>query len=710
MRRIDADVCIVGTGASGLFAALHIPSDKRVVMLSKTTVEESDSFLAQGGICVLKDEKDFDSFFEDTLKAGHYENRKESVEIMIRSSRDIIDTLQNFGVRFEKDEQGKFQYTKEGCHSKARILYHEDVTGEEITSHLLKAVLERKNIEILEHTRMVDIVCDGGCCYGVVAKDEKEEPLSIASPFTILACGGIGGLFKNSTNYPHLTGDAIAVAIKHHIALEHPEYVQIHPTTLYSTKKGRRFLISESVRGEGAKLYGADGKRFANEVLPRDTLTRAIRAQMAKDNKPYVWLDMTVLKEEEILHHFPHIYQYCKEEGYDVTKDWIPVVPSQHYYMGGIHVDSVSKTSMDQLYAVGETSCNGVHGKNRLASNSLLESLVFAKRAALDLACRNAKTSENFDELALQAIKNECEIHYPEMVMAEIRQRGGNSMNSIAMSMNVDHLIKMAIEEDITSEDITTNAIMKGYQAGVVQLICKQDGIVAGLPIFERVFHLINPDTSVNFFYNDGDAVKAGDLIALVRGDVRVLLQGERTALNYLQRMSGIATYTHSIAELLKDSKTKLLDTRKTTPNMRVFEKYAVKVGGGYNHRFNLSDGILLKDNHIAAAGGIKQAVMMAKEYASFVRKIEVETENMDMVKEAVEAGADIIMLDNMGVEEMKEAVAYIDGRALTECSGNVTKENVASLLETGVDYISCGALTHSAPILDFSLKNLHIE
>ena len=281
-------------------------------------------------------------------------------------------------------------------------------------------------------------------------------------------------------------------------------------------------------------------------------------------------------------------------------------------------------------------------------------------------------------------------------------------MNNITMALNADELILSALREDITSEDITTNSVMREYQLGEVELICKQDGVIAGLDVFKRTFELLDSKTRVTFTKKDGDTVKNGDKIGVVRGDIRVLLSGERTALNYLQRMSGIATYTRSIADLLKGSKTKLLDTRKTTPNMRVFEKYAVKVGGGYNHRYNLSDGILLKDNHIGAAGGVKEAVQMAKEYAPFVRKIEIEVENLDMLKEALDAGADIIMLDNMSVEDMKEAVKLVSGKAETECSGNVTKENVERLVDIGVDYISSGALTHSSPILDLSLKNLH--
>ena len=281
-------------------------------------------------------------------------------------------------------------------------------------------------------------------------------------------------------------------------------------------------------------------------------------------------------------------------------------------------------------------------------------------------------------------------------------------MNEITMKLNMDKYILGALQEDITSEDITTNSVMREYCLGEVELICKQDGVIAGLDVFKRVFELLDETTEVTFTCKDGDRVTKGEKIGLVRGDIRVLLSGERTALNYLQRMSGIATYTRNIADLLEGTKTKLLDTRKTTPNMRIFEKYAVKVGGGYNHRYNLSDGILLKDNHIGAAGGVREAVRMAKEYAPFVRKIEIEVENLDMLKEALEAGADIIMLDNMSVEDIKEAVRLTAGKAETECSGNVTRENVARLVDIGVDYISSGALTHSSPILDLSLKNLH--
>lgn len=378
------DIIIVGTGAAGLFAALHLPPDKQIAMLSKADVEESDSFLAQGGICVLKNEDDYASYFEDTLRAGHYENNRQSVDIMIRSSQAVIRTLIDFGVEFERD-QGEFLYTKEGAHTACRILYHEDLTGKEITSKLLEQVKKRPNVTLFPYTTMVDILEKDNTCYGIVAEAQDGTIMDLHSDYTIWACGGIGGLYEHSTNFRHLTGDALAISLKHGIELENLDYVQIHPTTLYSKKPGRRFLISESVRGEGAILLDRHGERFVDELLPRDLLTNEIRAQMKKDGTDYVLLSLRKMSAEEIIKRFPNIYRTCLEEGYDITKEPVPVVPAQHYFMGGVKVDSNGKTSMQRLYAAGETACNGVHGANRLASNSLLESLVWAQRAAKEI-------------------------------------------------------------------------------------------------------------------------------------------------------------------------------------------------------------------------------------------------------------------------------------------------------------------------------------
>lgn len=380
-NNLQADVVIVGTGVGGCFSALNLSEDLSIIMITKSDLESSDSFLAQGGICVLHDDDDYDSYFEDTMRAGHYENRKESVDIMIRGSQDVIHDLIGYGVDFAK-EDGKLLYTREGAHSRPRILFHEDITGKEITSKLLAQIKTRKNIQIMEYTTMTDILISQGACAGIEAETSDHKKIYIHADQTIFASGGIGGRYQHSTNFPHLTGDAIDIAKKHGIRLEHLDYVQIHPTTLYSKKPGRRFLISESVRGEGALLYDKNGNRFVDELLPRDVVTKAIQEQMKKDGTDYVWLSLEKIPKEIILSHFPNIYQHCLEEGYDATKEWIPVVPAQHYFMGGIWVGSDSHTSMPNLYAVGETSCNGVHGKNRLASNSLLESLVFAKRAA----------------------------------------------------------------------------------------------------------------------------------------------------------------------------------------------------------------------------------------------------------------------------------------------------------------------------------------
>ena len=358
------DVIIVGTGAAGLYCALNLPEKMKILLITKQEADQSDSFLAQGGICMLRGEDDYENYFEDTMRAGHYENNKRAVDLMIRSSNDII---------------------REGAHSQPRILFHEDITGKEITQTLLTAAKIKENIEICEYMTMVDLISKDNTVCGIIAMDRNDQAFPVYSQYVVLACGGIGGLFKNSTNFSHIAGDGVGIAMKHHVEMENLDYIQIHPTTLYSKKPGRRFLVSESVRGEGALLYDKNGQRFTNELQPRDLLSQKIFAQMEKDGTEFVWEDMRPLGEKTILEHFPHIYEQCVEEGFDPRKEPIPVVPAQHYFMGGIKVNLGSKTSMKGLYACGETSCNGVHGRNRLASNSLLESLVFARKAADDM-------------------------------------------------------------------------------------------------------------------------------------------------------------------------------------------------------------------------------------------------------------------------------------------------------------------------------------
>lgn len=422
------DVVIVGTGVAGLYGALSLPKDLKILMITKDVAENSDSFLAQGGICVQLNDEDYDSYFEDTMKAGRYENRKESVDIMIRSSRDVINDLINYGVEFEKEEDGSYSYTREGGHSEFRILHYDDVTGKEITSKLLVQVKKLSNVTFLEYTTMIDIIAKDNEAKGIVVVDRDGKVSSVFCKKLILATGGIGGLFENSTNFRHLTGDSFAIALKHGIELENIHYIQIHPTVFYSEEEGRRFLISESVRGEGAILLDKNGNRFTDELQPRDVVTGEIVKQMKKDKTKHVWLSIKdAMDAEEIKERFPNIYAHCLEEGYDLTKEAIPVVPAQHYLMGGIHTDKNGKTTMENLYAAGETACNGVHGANRLASNSLLESLVFAKRAADEI-------SQNIANVQIEVIQvdmskyddlNKLKEENKQLVLDEIKRKDG---------------------------------------------------------------------------------------------------------------------------------------------------------------------------------------------------------------------------------------------------------------------------------------------
>lgn len=422
---IQTDTVIVGSGVAGLFAALCLPENMDVLIITKENYSDCDSFLAQGGVCVLKDINDFKCYYEDTMKAGHYENNPESVKVMIESSPEIIQTLVNLGVKFDTDESGDFDYTREGAHRRNRILHHKDETGKEITDTLLEITKRRDNITIVAQTTMIDIIEKDNVCQGVVCEDEYGEMGAILAKNIILATGGIGGLFKNSTNYSHITGDSFALALKHGIKLKDMNYIQIHPTTLYSKKKGRRFLISESVRGEGAILINENGQRFTDELQPRDVVTNAIVKEMKKFNTDHVYITLPTMTSEQAKKRFPNIFEACMDEGYDITKDKVPVTPAQHYMMGGIETDIDGKTSMEHLFAVGETACNGVHGKNRLASNSLLESLVFAKRAA-DLITKDT-TDKNVDlpdiELSQYPEKSVREAEFKKLIMNNIREK-----------------------------------------------------------------------------------------------------------------------------------------------------------------------------------------------------------------------------------------------------------------------------------------------
>jgi L-aspartate oxidase len=431
------DVIIVGTGVAGLNCALNLPKDKNILVICKETPDKSDSYLAQGGICRLRSDDDYDSYFEDTMRAGHYENNPATVECMIRNSQEVIDDLIGYGVDFARNEDGTLAYTKEGGHEFPRICFHEDCTGKEITTKLMQTARSRRNILIVPYITLLDIIADENCCYGIVAKDNKNGRLyRLYADYTVLASGGIGGVFENSTNFRILTGDALAICLNHGVAVDHISYIQIHPTTLYSKKKGRRFLISESVRGEGAHLLDKNFNRFTDELKPRDIVTAEILKKMKEDGTDHVWLDMRPIPREEVISHFPGIVQHCLNEGYDVFRECIPVVPSQHYFMGGIRSDLEGKTTMPRLYAVGETCCNGVHGKNRLASNSLLESLLFAKRAAQDISAHyqqidftKAKEAEKKLELSKYANPSHLLKEYKQIVLDAIEKDKEGTLN-----------------------------------------------------------------------------------------------------------------------------------------------------------------------------------------------------------------------------------------------------------------------------------------
>lgn len=415
------DVLIVGAGVAGLNCALHL-KNKNILLICKGLPEESDSYLAQGGICRLQGEEDFESYYLDTMRAGHFENDPKAVECMIRTSPETIDYLISLGVDFRRNSDGTLAVTREGGHSKNRICFHDDCTGKEITTRLMQRVEKLENVRIEPKTTLLDIIESGGICKGAVLFSEGK-PRAVSCGKVVLACGGIGGIYEKSTNFPCLTGDGVAICIKHGVEIKNVNYVQIHPTTLYTKKRGRSFLISESVRGEGAKLLDKNYNRFTDELKPRDVVTAAIYAQMKKDLTPHVWLDMRGIPEGEIRSHFPGIIEGCLKEGVNVFSDLVPVVPAQHYYMGGVKSGLNGETSMPNLYAVGETCCNGVHGANRLASNSLLESLIFAARAAEHI---NASGVERYKipEIDLREYENAEHIleGYKETLKKAIRE------------------------------------------------------------------------------------------------------------------------------------------------------------------------------------------------------------------------------------------------------------------------------------------------
>ncbi|MCL2248853.1 MAG: L-aspartate oxidase [Oscillospiraceae bacterium] len=810
-KTYEYDVVIVGAGLAGLYAALNLDEKLNLLMIAKENLDASSSWLAQGGIAAAINRDDTPELhLNDTIVAGAGECDTEAVEVLVNEGPSDIETLVKLNVPFDLDEYGEFHFTKEGGHKKSRVVHAGgDATGRETIRTLAYMVAKKENISFSGHTCLYDIVVKDDMVVGVVISKSDGEFHLVLAKSVIIATGGIGQVYKSTTNPPVATGDGIAAAIRCGAKVTNLEFIQFHPTGLWdSSQSGNEFLISEAVRGEGAVLVNSKGERFMTsehelgELAPRDIVARGIAAELRKSGENHVYLDITSKSEEFLKKRFPTIYGECLNRGIDIAKALIPVHPVQHYLMGGIETDVNGCTNIKGLYACGEAANTGVHGANRLASNSMLECLVFGRRAAefinsayseltssqpLDMSLSDfdfgtqSRTHEKLDYISLRrsvkelmseycyvirtnegleyALKKVSEIlveleriydssteyletlniatvakavleaalsrdesigsHFIEKAeLSGHNSEGSNGPEGEAETVDfqnmfgfdLDGFIRSALEEDVGTGDVTTLSTVAETAISEGSFIAKEPGVVCGLSVAKRVFELLDDKVVMTCFVSDGDKVTQGTNLAEIKGHSRAILTGERVALNLLQHMSGVASKTAEAVEKVSGEATEIKDTRKTTPGFRAFDKYAVKCGGGTNHRFNLSDGVLIKDNHIKAAGGITKAVeLVRKRIASHSLdkslQIEVETERIEQVREALDAKADIIMLDNMSLELMRDAVNEIAGRALTEASGNMGDNDLLAVAKTGVDFISIGALTHSVRAMDISLK-----
>ncbi|MEL7608300.1 MAG: L-aspartate oxidase [Bacillota bacterium] len=783
-ERVYADVVIVGCGAAGLYTALNLDPSVQCVMLNKAGSQRCNSVYAQGGIATVIEpniQDDLKRHFEDTIIAGAGLCDKDAVKVLVDEAWLNIERLIKDNVPFDMHD-GDLLLTREGGHSRNRILHcGGDATGLHLTNRLYELVLARENIDIHNNMFLIDIVTnEDRATAGALALSENGKPFYFISSKVVIASGGIGRVFQNSTNATCATGDGIAAAERAGAELKDMEFVQFHPTAfVHPDDQGRYFLISEALRGEGAILRNSRGEPFMQgahplaDLAPRDIVARAIVMETKKNNSENVYLDITTKPRDFLMERFPTIFGECASRGIDISKDWIPVMPVQHYFMGGIKTDVDARTNIPGLYACGEAACSGVHGANRLASNSLLECIVFARRCAAHInnsqlhlprpqrfvsgpepSNPNADFKQYSDEIRglmtqkCGIIRNQAELTQAyarirrifetldSMVLSDITGVEAYNQSLVALSIllaaiqrkksvgahyrsdentlevdrmlnnfNLDDMILRALNEDLGNGDITTLSTVDEARRVQGNFIAKEAGIVCGLTIVSRVFALLDASIVFDCLVSDGDQVMKGDIIAKVSGPARGILSGERVALNFLQRLSGIASRTREAVEQVSGTKAAIVDTRKTTPGLRCIEKYAVRIGGGKNHRFNLSDGILIKDNHILAAGGIRQAVAQARNSAPHTLKIEVEVESFAQIEEALQSGADIIMLDNMGIGDMAKAVQMIEGKALIEASGNMGEKDLYSIAKTGVDIISIGALTHTIKAMDISLR-----
>ncbi|MBB3729859.1 L-aspartate oxidase [Nonomuraea dietziae] len=794
---VEADVVVVGSGVAGLTVALRyaeLEPEAKVLVVTKDVLSSGSTRWAQGGIAAVLDPADSPAdHLEDTLVAGVGLCDVRAVRTLVTEGPGALRNLIARGARFDTDERGELQLTREGGHHRDRIVHAGgDATGAEVQRALIEAVLAHRTIEVVEHALVLDLLKDAqgrarGVTLHVMGEGARDGVGAVRARAVVLATGGMGQVYASTTNPVVSTGDGVALALRAGAVVRDLEFVQFHPTVLWlgEESKGQQPLISEAVRGEGAYLVDAEGNRFTDELAPRDVVAKAIMRQPGQ-----VYLDGRHFGLDKWKSRFPTIYAICQEHGIDPAFDLVPVMPAAHYASGGVRTDLRGRTSIEGLYACGEVACTGVHGANRLASNSLLEGLVFAERIAADLhEARHAPGEPVTDDLAPSLIdpraRSRIQAHMsrgagvlrsrktvaetgaalrdarwtPVAVQpcveswettnlltvatvlvaaahARLETRGShwredfpdrddeNWLGHLDITLTreglhmtytphdeiegldpdvVEEVVTRALAEDLQEAgDVTSLATIPEGQQAVADVVARTDGVVAGLAAAEAVFRRLGV-TKIDKRAKDGERVKAGDVLMTVSGSTRSLLTAERTALNLLTHLSGIATLTARWVEAVEGTGTRVRDSRKTLPGLRALEKYAVRAGGGVNHRMSLSDAALIKDNHVVAAGGVAEAFRKVRDMYPGL-PIEVEVDRIDQIEPVLAEGAEEILLDNFTVEELAEAVRLVGGRARLESSGGLTLESARDVADTGVDYVAVGALTHSAPALDIAL------